>query len=49
MYHSEAEMIEAMVSGRLIKDTEPKVSGSGKDHLLLIVRHDEMLCGARAW
>lgn len=36
-------MIEAMVSGKVIKDAEMKTSGSGKDYLVLIVRHDEML------
>lgn len=36
-------MIEAMISGKVIKDAEPKVSGSGKEYLLLIVRHEEAL------
>jgi single-stranded DNA-binding protein len=36
-------MIEAVLSGKLIKDAEAKVSAGGKDYLLLIIRHDEQL------
>lgn len=36
-------MINAMLSGAVIKDAELKVSAAGKDYLLLIVKHDEIL------
>lgn len=36
-------MIAAMLSGVIIKDAELKVSAAGKEYLLLVVRHDDML------